>query len=139
MDMFLDRWNLWEIFIKYKRTLMSTPQRRTRFWLHVHLTDMLNERSNVSLTVLDMGCGTGFLGLIAATHKNVTEVFLCDINKSAVSLAERIFNLNKEKISAQCHFMQSDLFSNVPKEKAFDALVFNTTSRRRTLRPPLPA
>lgn len=91
-----------------------------------HLTDMLNERGNISLTVLDMGCGTGFLGLIAATHKNVADVFLCDINKSAVSLAERNFNLNREKISAQCHFMQTDLFSNVPEEKTFDVLVFNT-------------
>ncbi len=67
--------------------------------------------------VLDLGCGTGLIGLIAAKQK--AKVLCTDINLEAVELAER----NAEKNHLEIKAKKSDLFSEI-KEK-FDFIFFN--------------
>ncbi len=90
------------------------------------LEDVLRERKDSSLAVIDMGCGTGILGLIAAKSEKVSEVFLCDISDAAVAVAQKNFLLNQSRLRAKCAFIRTDLFSDVPKARKFDILVFNT-------------
>ncbi|MFH1664273.1 MAG: HemK2/MTQ2 family protein methyltransferase [archaeon] len=66
---------------------------------------------------LDLGCGTGFLGLIAAKQKAI--VYCADINPVALSLTEKNAIENKLEITV----IESNLFSNI-KEK-FDFIYFN--------------
>jgi len=69
------------------------------------------------LKVLDIGCGSGLLSIIAA--KRGCDVLAADINPSAVECAERNAELNNIKIKTA----RSNLFDNL--EGKFDLIIFN--------------
>ena len=56
---------------------------------------ILNTETRNNLTILDVGCGYGFLGVVLA-KKLDSEVVMCDVNKRALHLAEQ--NRLKNKI-----------------------------------------
>lgn len=80
-------------------------------------------RSKPKMTVLDMGTGSGILGIRAAISSMVDNVIFADINPEAVSLARYNVGLNRGKIRAACSFIQTDLFSNISGK--FDLIIFN--------------
>lgn len=67
-------------------------------------------------TVLEIGCGSGFLSILASRYSNVTCV---DINPKAVKTTKENAKLNKVKLNC----FLSNLFENV-KEK-YDLIIFN--------------
>lgn len=69
--------------------------------------------------VLDIGCGTGVLGIAAAKLFNAKAV-LSDINKRAVMLAKRNCALNK----AECEIYQGSLYEKI-RQNDFDAVLSN--------------
>jgi len=71
--------------------------------------------------VLDMGCGSGFVGIVAA-KLGAGEVTASDINPHAVACARANARLNG--VEKKFHAVQSDLFQKIPKQK-FDVIVFN--------------
>ncbi len=73
-----------------------------------------------SQRVLDMGCGSGVLGLTLAAAKPGWDVTLADVSPDALSLARE--NAAKLEIS-NAGFVESDLFSAV--DGAFDGIVAN--------------
>lgn len=68
-------------------------------------------------SMLDMGCGTGFIAIYLAEKGLNAEG--CDVNDRAVAVSQQ--NAAKNKIKAR--FFQSNLFSDVKKE--YDLIVFN--------------
>lgn len=68
-------------------------------------------------TVLDMGTGSGILGISAALKG--CKVTFCDININAIECAK----LNAQKNSVDGEFIISDLFSNIKNK--FDTILFN--------------
>lgn len=70
--------------------------------------------------ILDMGCGSGVLGLTLAAERPGWEVTLADVSPDALALARE--NAAKLEIS-NASFLQSDLFSAV--EGTFDGIVAN--------------
>ncbi len=74
---------------------------------------------------LDMGTGTGTLGIYAATSGKVDEVTFVDINEHAVSLARQNVEINKTRIlpRCKCKFISSNLFSNI--KGRYDLIIFN--------------
>ena len=80
------------------------------------LAEYMRVKENDS--VLDLGCGTGIIGLIAAKlTKN--EVVLTDINLRAVEIAK----VNTKKMS-NIKVLQGDLYEPV-KNKKFDVILIN--------------
>jgi release factor glutamine methyltransferase len=81
------------------------------------------ENLNVSQDehVLDMGTGSGILGIIAA--RKAREVVAIDINPHAIRCANQNAKLNG--VSDKIHFMQSDLFSSLRSNTLFDLILFN--------------
>ncbi|MCG8672522.1 MAG: methyltransferase [Pseudomonadales bacterium] len=73
------------------------------------------------LRVLDMGCGTGILGIIAAL-KGASYVMMADINDAAIENTKA--NIEKHQLSHRTKAVTSDLFSNIT-EKSFDIILFN--------------
>jgi release factor glutamine methyltransferase len=73
--------------------------------------------------VLDIGTGTGFLGIAAGTKRNVHEVIFTDINPDAVDTARRNAERNSEMVVSKCNFVMGDLFSGI--EGKFDLIIFN--------------
>lgn len=91
--------------------------------------------------VLDMGCGSGILGITAMKKNSVTKITFADINPDALSYVKRklledksedndistednnISNISKAKLD-KCNFIHTNLYSKIGKEK-FDVIIFN--------------
>lgn len=71
--------------------------------------------------ILDVGCGSGVLGLSVAKGlgEKCQELVLCDLSTEALSLAKE----NAERLGIDCQLIQSDLFSAV--EAPFDLILAN--------------
>lgn len=72
-------------------------------------------------TVLDMGCGTGVVGIIAA-HRGASTVVLADLDPLAIQNATE--NIELHHLGARVQVFQSDLFAGVPEQR-FDLISFN--------------
>lgn len=79
--------------------------------------------------VLDVGCGSGCIGITLKLERPELDVTLCDISPKALHIAQK----NAKKLSANVHFAESDLLSTFlppkiqnPKSKIyFDVIVAN--------------
>jgi release factor glutamine methyltransferase len=71
--------------------------------------------------VLDMGTGSGILGIIAS--KNAREVTFIDLNPYAIRCAKRNALINN--VESQTKFIQGDLFSPLREASKFDTILFN--------------
>ena len=71
------------------------------------------------MRVLDLGCGSGCIGISLYKENPNINLFLADFSKKALSLAKR----NAEELKADCEFIHSDLFSNINNK--FDLIVTN--------------
>ena len=71
------------------------------------------------MRVLDLGCGSGCLGLSLYKENSNITLFLADISKKALSLSKK----NAEELKAVAEFIHSDLFSNFHNN--FDLIVTN--------------
>jgi len=70
--------------------------------------------------VLDMGCGSGVLGLTLASERPGWQVTLADVSPDALALAQE--NATAQEIP-NARFLHSDLFSAV--DSSFDGIVAN--------------
>ena len=61
------------------------------------------------MRVLDLGCGSGCIGISLYKENSNISLFLADFSKKALSLSKR----NAEKLKADCEFIHTDLFSNI--------------------------
>lgn len=75
------------------------------------------------LSVADIGCGCGILGLVAGTNPNVRRIVFGDINEKAVDLCRTNINRNMALVGADCEAVKSDLFSDINGN--FDLIIFN--------------
>ncbi len=73
-------------------------------------------------SILDVGCGYGFMGIVLGKILNVNTI-LIDINKRAVHLTEK--NIKENKVKARS--LVSDVYENV--EERFDLIITNPPIR----------
>jgi len=71
--------------------------------------------------ILDMGCGCGILGIVAA--KRQAKVTAIDISPYAVRCSKENAKLNH--VAGNMFFLQGDLFEPLRSEAKFDSIVFN--------------
>ncbi len=71
------------------------------------------------MRVLDLGCGSGCIGLSLYKENSNITLFLADFSKKALSLSKR----NAKDLMVDCEFIHSDLFSNIRNK--FDLIVTN--------------
>jgi 16S rRNA (guanine1207-N2)-methyltransferase len=79
-----------------------------------------------SADVLDMGCGYGPVGIVAATLACRGHVTMADVNERAVDLAKK--NVGKNHIE-NVTVIVSDLFTNIPETQKFDVILTNPPIR----------
>lgn len=72
------------------------------------------------IKILDLGCGSGAIGLTLKSILKDSEVTLTDISKDALEVAK----LNANNLNLNVTFIESDWFSNVKLEK-YDIIVSN--------------
>jgi 16S rRNA (guanine1207-N2)-methyltransferase len=78
------------------------------------------------MSVLDVGCGYGPIGIVAATLTPRGKVKMIDINERAVALARKNMELNH---ITNGEVVESDLFSAISDEERFDVIVTNPPIR----------
>ena len=71
------------------------------------------------MRVLDLGCGSGCIGISLYKENSNITLFLSDFSKKALKLAKK----NARELKADCEFIHSDLFSNIHNK--FDLIVTN--------------
>lgn len=90
------------------------PTSSTAF-LATHLPSIKNA------AVLDVGCGTGAIGLMLADRELQNEVTLADVDPVCVAAAECNAMYNRRFVRV----VRSDLFSAFSPERRWDAVIFN--------------
>jgi len=74
-------------------------------------------------TVIDIGTGTGVIGLSIAGNRNDANVICTDINPKALCLASE--NASRLGVSKRVTFYLSNLFESVPQSQRFHLIVSN--------------
>lgn len=107
-------------FFVNQSTLIPRPETE-------ELIDILREqwRDKKDLQIIDLGTGSGCLGLTLATVLPVKQVYLVDISKGALQVAQR--NADNLNLSTKVELRQSDLLTGFSKEELekIDLLVAN--------------
>ena len=85
---------------------------------------LANDQEGKILQVVDVGTGSGAIGLCIAKHFDRCHVTCVDISPDALKLAQR--NAQRLEIDpARVEFVASDLFTAVAADKNFDLIVSN--------------
>lgn len=95
---------------------------RIDFGSRLLIDTIIKEETKNHLSILDVGCGYGFLGIVLA-KKLDSEVIMCDVNKRALHLAEQ--NRLKNRIRGQT--ILSNAYENI--EGKYDLIVTNPPIR----------
>lgn len=95
-------------------TLIPRPE--TEEWLEQVLTDLPQE----PLTVVDIGTGTGIIGLTVKLERPADDVTITDISKEALDVAKE----NAQVLGAEITAELGDLFDPLVGKK-FDAIISN--------------
>lgn len=85
----------------------------------------LDNSKKERLEVLDVGTGTGIIGLAAAMSDKVARVVFVDVDENALGLSRKNFETNRKKIKAVPEFISGDLLSEIPGNDGFDMIIFN--------------
>ncbi len=85
------------------------------------LRSLLRERPSLGC-LLELGCGTGAVGLSLLSHGLADQLVLTDIDPAAVRVAWR--NAEKSGVSNRTKVKQGSLFEPVQDEQ-FDSIIFN--------------
>ncbi len=78
-----------------------------------------HELFDYPLDIIDLGCGSGVIGLTLGKNLNTNSVDLIDISKEALEVAK----LNKENLLQKANLIESDMWENVTKK--YDIIISN--------------
>ncbi len=92
------------------------------FGSRILIETFLKQKDEFPQTILDVGCGYGFLGIVAGYFKDCS-VDLCDINKRALHLAQK--NIEKNKVRGTTYL--SNGYESITKK--YDVILTNPPIR----------
>lgn len=69
--------------------------------------------------IIDLGCGSGVIGLTLEKKLNTQSVDLVDISKDALEVAR----INRDNLNSKANLIESDFFTNVTKK--YDVIISN--------------
>jgi len=98
-------------------------------WLVRRAEDYLLERrygkrrGETELTLLDLGCGSGIIGITLALRHPQLHVTLADVSPAALEVAEA--NAKKHGVHERCEFREGDWFAWAKRRERFDMILCN--------------
>lgn len=96
------------------------PRPETEEWVHNLIQKLTPHQPKIS-KVLEIGTGSGVIGLALAKSLPSAQIYAIDINPEAIDLAQENAQINNIK---NIVFLQSDLFKELESQK-FDLIVSN--------------
>ena len=79
----------------------------------------IKQNFNDNISILDIGCGSGVIGLTLKKEFPNSEIDLIDISKEALEVAKE----NAKALNLDVNFIESDLFENINKK--YDVIISN--------------
>ena len=71
--------------------------------------------------IIDLGCGSGVIGLTLEKRFPTASVDLVDISSDALKVAEQ----NRDNLGLHANLIHSDMWKNIPANKKYDVVVSN--------------
>ena len=84
-----------------------------------HTTNYIKKFFTEPVDIIDLGCGSGVIGLTLEQKVSTNSVDLIDISENALEVTK----VNKEKLNSKANLIQSDMFENVTKK--YDVIISN--------------
>ena len=84
-----------------------------------HTTNYIKKFFTNPVDIIDLGCGSGVIGLTLEQKVSTSSVDLIDISENALEVTK----INKEKLNSKANLIQSDMFQNVTKR--YDVIISN--------------
>ena len=97
------------------------PRPETECLIEVALKK-IGTRRNDPLSILDIGCGSGIIGIVLARECKQAEITAVDISETALNLSRE--NAKRHEVFDRLQFKKSDLFSSLPSQQ-FDLILSN--------------
>jgi release factor glutamine methyltransferase len=113
-------------FIVTPAVLIPRPETE---WLVRRAEDFLLERrygkrrGETELSLLDLGCGSGCIGITLALRHPELRVTLADVSPGALEVAEQ--NARRHGVIERCEFREGDWFAWAKRRERFDMILCN--------------
>ena len=82
-------------------------------------TEYIKKFFTEPVDIIDLGCGSGVIGLTLEQKVSTNSVDLIDISEKALEVTK----VNKEKLNSKANLIQSDMFENINKK--YDVIISN--------------
>ena len=107
-----------ELFVN-SNTLIPRPETE-------ELVELVLKRHSAAGVVLDLGCGSGCIGLTLALEMSISKIVLSDVSRLALQVSQLNYERLLKNSSVDTSLVQSDLFdSSEIKREPFDLVVSN--------------
>lgn len=84
-----------------------------------HTTNYIKQFFTEPVDIIDLGCGSGVIGLTLEQKVSTNSVDLIDISENALEVTK----INKDNLNSKANLIQSDMFENVTKK--YDVIISN--------------
>ena len=84
-----------------------------------HTTNYIKKFFTEPVDIIDLGCGSGVIGLTLEQKVSTNSVDLIDISENALEVTK----INKENLNSKANLIQSDMFENITKK--YDVIISN--------------
>lgn len=118
-------WNVGKEVFNFYTSNSVFSKKGVDFGSMLLIETLLNENKDFSGSILDLGCGYGPLGVIAAKILNKSFVTMCDVNERALELSK--MNAKENKVDDRIKVIKSSAFENI--EDTYDIIMTNPPIR----------
>lgn len=118
-------WNVGKEVFNFYTSNSVFSKKGVDFGSMLLIETIINENEGFSGNILDLGCGYGPLGVIAAKFFKKSFVTMCDVNERALELS--LMNAKENKVNDRIKVVTSSAFENISDN--FDIIMTNPPIR----------
>ncbi|NLJ57542.1 MAG: class I SAM-dependent methyltransferase [Tissierellia bacterium] len=119
------QWNIKDRVFDFYTSNSVFSKKGVDFGSMLFIETVLNENEGFSGNILDLGCGYGPLGIIAAKFLEKSFITMADINERALELASK--NAEVNKVADRVKVIYSSVFENIKDN--YDLIMTNPPIR----------
>ena len=124
-EIFKFEWNVGEEVFNFYTSNSVFSKNGVDFGSMLLIETILNENEDFAGSILDLGCGYGPLGIIAAKILKKSFVTMCDVNERALELSR--MNVKENKVDNRIKVLASSAFENIKDN--YDIIMTNPPIR----------